>query len=202
MACSQKTFASELDAAASNEDVDVLRVALGTDGDAYAWLTEYSEATKTSWIVDWEIADPKRFVFHKKWRCQHSSINKTVGRNSTNCPAFVDVKIKKVTKHTKRNDTFLRRDVPLTALIKLNENHNHVLDSAHGLRLLKSTADTRATFFQYFRNGLGPAAALDFHRSKLANQENGVSLLANSFLQSTTRHCISLVQDLEKDQPQ
>ncbi|XP_049272631.1 uncharacterized protein LOC119397714 [Rhipicephalus sanguineus] len=180
MACSQETFASELDAAASNEDVDVLRVALGTDGDAYAWLTEYSEATKTSWIVDWEIADPKRFVFHKKWRCQHSSINKTVGRNSTNCPAFVDVKIKKVTKHTKRNDAFLRRDVPLTALIKLNENHNHVLDCAHGLHLLKSTADTRATFVQYFRNGLGPAAALDFHRSKLGNQENGARLLANS----------------------
>ncbi|KAH6945296.1 hypothetical protein HPB50_007758 [Hyalomma asiaticum] len=92
-------FASELDSASSTDDVDVLRVALNADGDAYAWLTEYSEATRTSWIVDSE-----------------------------------------------------------------------------------STSDTRATFMGYFQNGLGPAAALDYHRNKLANQENGASLLANSSL--------------------
>lgn len=52
----------ELDSKGSVDNVDVLRVALGTDGDAYAWLAQYSEETNTSWIVDWEIPNPTRYV--------------------------------------------------------------------------------------------------------------------------------------------
>lgn len=40
MACCQETFTSELDVAASTEDTDVLHIALGTNKDAYARLTE------------------------------------------------------------------------------------------------------------------------------------------------------------------
>ncbi|KAH9366838.1 hypothetical protein HPB48_022772 [Haemaphysalis longicornis] len=170
----------ELVSKGSVDNVDELRVAFETDGDAYAWLTQYSEATNTSWIVDWEIPNPTRFVFHKKWRCQHRSLNKTAGKHSTNCPAFVDIKIKKVTKATKRNDPFLNRPVPLTALIKLHEVHNHVLDCADGLRLLKPTSDTRAAFFRYFENDMTPAVAIAHHKEKLASQEERDTLLASS----------------------
>lgn len=119
-------------------------------------------------------------MFHKKWRCQHSSMNKTAGKHSTNCLAFVDIKIKKVTKATQRNDPFLNRPVPLTAVIKLHEVHNHGLNCADGLRLLRPTPDTRAAFFRYFQNDMTPAAALAHHKEKLASQEDGDSLLASS----------------------
>ncbi|KAG0413810.1 hypothetical protein HPB47_009022 [Ixodes persulcatus] len=92
-------------------------------------------------------------VFHQKWRCQHSSVGKTAGRHATNCPSFVDIKIKKINKNTKKNDAFLKKAVPLAAVIKLREDHNHNPGCADELRLLKSTADTRALFHGYFRVG-------------------------------------------------
>ncbi|KAM7281213.1 uncharacterized protein ISCGN_005764, partial [Ixodes scapularis] len=107
-------------------------------------------------------------VFHQKWRCQHSSVNKTAGHHATNCPAFVDIKIKKINKNTKKNDAFLKKAVPLAAVIKLREDHNHNLHCADGLRLLKSTADTRALFYEYFKDGLTPAEAMCLHQEKLA----------------------------------
>ncbi|EEC05080.1 hypothetical protein IscW_ISCW005117 [Ixodes scapularis] len=90
-------------------------------------------------------------VFHQKWRCQHSSVGKTAGRHATNCPAFVDITIKQINNNTKKNDAFLKKPVPLAAVIKLREDHNHNPDCADGLRLLKSTADTRALFHGYFK---------------------------------------------------
>lgn len=95
-----------------------------------------------------------RFVFYKKWRRQHSSLSKTVGKHFTNCLAFVDtkdIKMKKVTTATKRNDPFLNRPVPLTAVIKLHEVHSHGLDYADGLRLLKHISDTCTQFFRTFK---------------------------------------------------
>ncbi|XP_077563883.1 uncharacterized protein LOC144179383 [Haemaphysalis longicornis] len=58
------------------------------------------------------------------------------------CYAFVDVKIKKVTKATQQNDPFLNWPVSLTAVIRMHEVLNHGLDCADGLRLLKPTSDT------------------------------------------------------------
>jgi len=54
-----------------------------------------------------------RYVFRQDLLCQHSSKNKTksqgVTSRSTDCPAFVSVKIKHVNRHTRKNDSFLRR---------------------------------------------------------------------------------------------
>lgn len=129
-----------------------------------------------------EIFLSNRFVFHKKWKCQMSSRNKTAGRNCTNCVAFVDIKIKRVTKATQRSDPFLNRAIPLAAVVRLHEEHNHGLDCADGLRLLRSTPDTRAAFFDYFKSRMTPAGALSLHRENLGAQEDGGSLLANGAL--------------------
>ncbi|KAM7301395.1 uncharacterized protein ISCGN_016914 [Ixodes scapularis] len=172
-------FTCEVDTENCVENIDVLRVALSSDGDAYQWLESYRQATDTSWIVDWELPNPTRVVFHKKWRCQHSNLNKTVGSRSTDCPAFVDIKIKKVTKDTKKRDPFLKRVLPLPAVIRLREEHNHVLNCADGLRFLRSTPDTRACFYNYFKDGLTPAEAIALHAQKLAAQEHTAELLAS-----------------------
>ncbi|CAN8026041.1 unnamed protein product, partial [Ixodes persulcatus] len=102
-------------------------------------------------------------VFHERWRCQNSSLNKTAGRYSSSCPAFVDIKIKKVNRHTKKNDAFLKRPVPLAAVVRLREDHNHNLGCADGLRLLKCSPDTRAKFHAYFQVGK-PLFPLKFSR--------------------------------------
>ncbi|XP_037503722.1 uncharacterized protein LOC125756129 [Rhipicephalus sanguineus] len=180
---STRTFTCELDASPNcPSNVKCLRVDLCTDGDAHEWLASYSRTTNTTWIVDRETRNPKRMVFHKKWKCQHSSHNKTAGLNATNCPAFVDIKIKAVTKSTKRNDSFLKREHPLCAIVQLMEDHNHQLNCADGLRRLRSSSDTRSTFHSYFKDGLAPAEALHLHQQKLAVEDDGVEQLANGAL--------------------
>ncbi|KAM7307918.1 uncharacterized protein ISCGN_011554 [Ixodes scapularis] len=170
-------FQCELEGSENN--VTILRANLTSDGDAYEWITSYGNATNTSWIFDWRIADPQRMVFHQKWRCQQSSVGKTAGRHATNCPAFVDIKIKKINKNTKKNDAFLKKAVPLAAVIKLREDHSHNPGCADELRLLKSTADTRALFHGYFKNGLTPAEAMCRHQEKLAATNASMEHLAS-----------------------
>ncbi|XP_077550618.1 uncharacterized protein LOC144163768 [Haemaphysalis longicornis] len=85
-----------------------------------------------------------------------------------------------VTKATQQNDPFLNWPVSPTAVIKLHEVLNHGLDCADGLRLLKPTSDKSDAFFRYFQDDTTPAAALAPHKTKLARQEDGESLLASS----------------------
>lgn len=89
------------------------------------------------------------------------------------------IKIKRVTKATQRSDPFLNKAIPLAAVVRLHEEHNHGLDCADGLRLLRSTPDTRAAFFDNVKSRMTPAGALSLHRENLGAQEDGGSLLAN-----------------------
>ncbi|KAM7313231.1 uncharacterized protein ISCGN_003109 [Ixodes scapularis] len=175
-------FECEADHEHSTENVSVLRVNLSTDGDAHEWLASYSNSTNTSWIVDWRSANARRMVFHQKWVCHRSSRHKTTGRHSTGCPAFVDIKVKKVSRDTKRHDPFLKRATPLAAVVKLGQHHNHSLDDAEAKRLLRSTPDTRALFLGYFRDGLTVAKAVALHREKLSAEDNALERLASNAL--------------------
>ncbi|KAM7283127.1 hypothetical protein ISCGN_000275 [Ixodes scapularis] len=124
--------------------------------------------------------DFNRMVFHKIWKCQHSARNKTAGRHCTDCCATVDIKIKKVSPGTQKNDKFLVRDVPLAGVIKLSENHDHQLKRAGGLRLLRSTLEAREIFFDdQFNDGLTVAEAMTLHARKLTLQDDGPQQLAN-----------------------
>ncbi|XP_077486825.1 uncharacterized protein LOC144098184 [Amblyomma americanum] len=179
MAASSLPFECELDIDNCVENVSCFRVALNTDGDAYEWLTSYGVATRTTWIVDWEVAKPKRIAFHKKWKCQHSNRNKITGQTAPNCPAFVDIKIKNITRDTRKRDPFLKRDTPLRAIVKVRDDHNHALDCADALRLLRTTADTRAVFHSYFHDGLTPAQAIAMHQQKLEAEDDAAEKLAS-----------------------
>lgn len=64
-------------------------------------------------------------------------------------------------------------------MVKQHEQHNHSLDCADGLR---STPETRATFFDHFESHMSPAVALDLHRRKLGAQADGETVLANGAL--------------------
>jgi len=98
-----------------------------------------------------------RSVCRQKWKCQHSTRNKSFAEDrskSTDCKAFVDIKIKKISYSTKRKDSFLRLDPPLAAIIKLNLQHNHNQTSADALKFLKPTHDVKEIFEDYFNQGM------------------------------------------------
>lgn len=126
-------------------------------------------------------------AFHKIWRCQHHTKNKKSGPRNAKCMAKVDVKIKLVTFNTKHRDKYLQREVPLSAVIRIDDRHSHSTDSADALRLLRGTRSTRQTFLRYFSEGMTPSEARRLHESKLSMEDDGPAKLANAALNPPQR---------------
>ncbi|KAH8028364.1 hypothetical protein HPB51_016187 [Rhipicephalus microplus] len=101
--------------------------------------------------------------------------------------AKVDVKIKLATFDTKRRDKYLQREVPLSAVIRIDDRHSHSTDSADALRLLRGTRSTRQTFLRYFSEGMTPSEARRLHESKLSMEDDGPAKLANAALNPPQR---------------
>lgn len=128
-----------------------------------------------------------RMVFHKILRCQLNGRNKTSTKRNTKCPATLDIKIKKLNEATKRNDKFLRRPVPLVAVIKLVKEHNHNTGSAEALKMLRTTPETREAFHAYFESGKTPAKAMEELEKLPSGQVNSPLLLANGAVNPAAR---------------
>ncbi|XP_037579451.2 uncharacterized protein LOC119462177 isoform X1 [Dermacentor silvarum] len=171
----------------STPEIKVLRCNLNNATEAEQWMRSYSAETNTSWIVDYVVTKCARMVFRKVWRCQHHHRNKMTARRTTDCPAKIDIKIKKVNPNTQKNDEYLRRSTPLPAVIKLAAAHNHSTVCADSLKLLRASPETRATFEAYFEAGFTPAAAIRHHEEALALEDNSHILLANSMLNPQQR---------------
>ncbi|XP_065292052.1 uncharacterized protein [Dermacentor albipictus] len=167
------------DIAASTSDTRVLRMNIADPASAEEWMRQYKAATNTSWIMKYKQTNCTKMVYHKVWHCQHSKRNKTAAGRNTDCQARVDIKIKKVNKDTKKNDEFLRKAVPLPAVVKLRERHNHSTESADALRLLRASPETRSAFSEYFEEGMTPAEAIQHHEQLLSAKPDGPFLLAN-----------------------
>lgn len=110
------------------------------------------------------------------------------------CPMTIDIKIKKINKDTIKNDKeFLKRPVPLPAVITIRNAHNHPTRNNHeALRNLRPTSETVEKFIEYFNDGMGPAEAVRFHESKLRLEEDSTIKLANSSINPTSRQVIHL----------
>ncbi|XP_042142631.1 uncharacterized protein LOC8033024 [Ixodes scapularis] len=166
-----------------SSEVEILRANLSDDVAAGQWVEDYGLRTNTSWIVDFIKSTYRcqRMVFHKTWRCSQRKRSKVRGNPGADCPAKIDIKIKKITKNTKKTDPLLRGDMPLPAVIKLihQEGHTHSTDPADAPRRLRPLTETKRTFQDYFHNGMCPAEAIRLHESKLLVQEGGYALLAN-----------------------
>nr|CAD7460604.1 unnamed protein product [Timema tahoe] len=125
-------------------------------------------------------------VLKKSWSCQHSKKNKTelgeekyyTGRN-TCCKAKIQIKIKKVNRNTKKNDHFLRREVPLPAVITICSDHNHSTECVDALRLLRPTDEAKQRYMGYFDSGMSPSEARQLHRSKILVGDEPYITLAN-----------------------
>ncbi|KAH8027398.1 hypothetical protein HPB51_005226 [Rhipicephalus microplus] len=120
----------------STEHESVFRANLADEDAVNEWMEAYSVRTNTSGIV-WRVQSVgERKAFHKIWRCQHHTKNKKSGPRNAKRMAKVDVKIKLVTFNTKHRDKYLQREVPLSAVIRIDDRHSHSINSADALRLL------------------------------------------------------------------
>lgn len=84
-------------------------------------------------------------VCHKVWRCHLHDHNKVVKKQNTGCVGLTDIKVKKVNIDTKKNDTFLRQDMPPFAVMKLCLQDNYASQSAAALRLLRCSCGVLAS---------------------------------------------------------
>lgn len=97
----------------------VIRTKINTDSEipeqVKKWITSFSEATHTNWIVERENSNPKRFLYKKMYTCQHSIKNKNkssseqhIRKRNLQCTANITILVKKTTKGTIQNDPMLK----------------------------------------------------------------------------------------------
>lgn len=163
------------DVSASDQDLRVLRASFDNAVDAEAWMKKYSAESRTSWILSSALRGGTRMVYHKRWVCHLSHRNKSrpTSLEKPACPAQLSIKIKKVNRNTKRNDTFLRLDPPLPAVIRLISQHNHRIECADAPMSTRPTPETRLKFEGYFELGMNPSEAKRHNERLLLAGGNG-----------------------------
>ncbi|KAH7986914.1 hypothetical protein HPB49_026056 [Dermacentor silvarum] len=79
--------------------------------------------------------------------------------------------------------------ISITTTKLLHLQHNHPIESAAALRLLRCNDETKALFEEYFSAGLTPAEAIRLHESTLSVEGDAASLvrLASGALNPTKR---------------
>ncbi|GFY70884.1 uncharacterized protein LOC108736369 isoform X1 [Trichonephila inaurata madagascariensis] len=120
----------------STPEMIVLRINLKNE-EAENFKNHYSAVSNTKWIVYGCTPNPQRFVFSKTWICQHSKRHKQNANRTADCKAKLSIVIKKITKGTKKNDKYLKYDMPLVGEVKISLLHSHNTTSAETLRMLR-----------------------------------------------------------------
>ncbi|KAE8742232.1 hypothetical protein FOCC_FOCC012247, partial [Frankliniella occidentalis] len=97
-----------------------------------------------------------------------SSKNKKDGsQRNRKRPFMVDILIKKLTKNTRKNDSYLKKPTPLQGKITITGQHNHQTDNFQALKFLRIAPETKEQFLEYFSNGYSVANALLAHEAQL-----------------------------------
>lgn len=129
------------------------------------------------------LPSSSRLVYRKSFCCNFSSKNKTLkegeGRRNFNCQAKLDIKIKMVTKDTKKKDKMLRGTLPLQGVITVSKVHSHNIRTFSALRCMRAGSDLQQTFFTYFSEGSSPAQALLRHSDEIRCEEGGEEKLGD-----------------------
>jgi hypothetical protein len=77
---------------------------------------------------------------------------KSDSKKSCNCPATVSLRIKKDNKDVRYRDKYARQG--LLGVITIDNQHNHLLNSAEALRWRKRNDQTKEQFLDYFSSGM------------------------------------------------
>ncbi|KAF4520715.1 hypothetical protein B566_EDAN004834 [Ephemera danica] len=160
----------------------IIRCSMESAEEVPAWVKKLGEKNACGFIVA-EEKPSERLLYRKYWICQHNQKNKVANsKRCTKCPLSLNIKIKKINRHTKRNDKFLCLDPPLPCIVTITGKHNHSTESADAMRCLRSGDDLQEMFLDYYNNGMTASEAMVFHKNKI-RRENGDrahAMLANS----------------------
>ncbi|GFT96903.1 SWIM-type domain-containing protein [Trichonephila clavipes] len=154
----------------------VLRINLENEEEAENFKNRYSVVSNTNWIFYGCTPNPQRFVFSKIWICHNSKQHKRNARRNAVCIAKLSIVIKKITKGTKKNDKYLKYDIPLVGEVKISLLHSHNT-SAETLKMLRVNDEVCQQFYQYFSDGKSPIEAIRFHENKFLLEDNFMGLI-------------------------
>jgi len=79
----------------------------------------------------------------------------------------IDILVKKVTRNTQKNESYLKKSPPLQGKITITGQHSHQTDNYKALNLLRISEETKEIFNEYFNNGYSVANALHAHEAQL-----------------------------------
>ncbi|XP_059489178.1 uncharacterized protein LOC132204967 isoform X1 [Neocloeon triangulifer] len=163
-----------------SENSTVLRANLSSVDEIDEWVKEFSKISRSCWIVEYCYEEMERYHTHKRFHCHLSKLNKKVdSKRTTNCKVTLDIKIKLITRDTKKKDKYLRPDkhgIVRQAVIKFEGVHNHHILSADTLRLNRVDPSTAALFDKYFDDGSTAAQARKRHEDLLISNDDFVNL--------------------------
>lgn len=136
---------------------------------AKQWITKFSKFTSTNWIVRTSYPHIQRMLFRKLYFCQRSQFNKKkeleVCKRNLGCKAKIDFKVRIMTRHTEKKDPLRKLGCNLSIFIQFVHSHN--LFDSESLSYLKTYSGVDSTFCKYFREGMGPVVAKNFHNLTL-----------------------------------
>lgn len=157
------------------------------------FIQKFSTFSNTNWIVRSTYPNLKRLAFRKLFVCQHSSFNKKIAgeRNRMRaraCKASIDIKAKKINRHTCRYDENLKEGYNVTIIVQFH--HSHLVNVAEAFSYLRSDSETNAAFYQYFESGMSAASAITFHEMVILEKYGKESAfqLANAQLNPSENH--------------
>jgi hypothetical protein len=130
------------------------------------------------------VVDCYRYAYRNIWKSSLSEKNKTAdSKRNKHCPAILEIKIKLITKDTRKKDPLIgRNDPPLPGIITLIGLHNHKLDRSDAMKFLRGGEELKKTFISYFNDGHPPHVARALHYEKLRQMKDGPKLVADAHL--------------------
>jgi hypothetical protein len=160
--CVEKYLPSNLDykIVESNDNRVIVRTTFSTPEESHEWITNFglkSDAQYTS------RGKNESKIFSKTYFCKRSNKDKKIvptdqqynslKHAATDCRHKVTLRIKVITKDTKKKDKLLRRDNPLVGEAMFLHGHNHLCGNAEMLSFLKPTPEVREMVEERFAEG-------------------------------------------------
>ncbi|KAE8741294.1 hypothetical protein FOCC_FOCC013182 [Frankliniella occidentalis] len=163
-----------------DKDEETYRVSFTTEDEAKEWLNGYQKKTKTHWIVDKTFPEKERYAYRHIFMCNLSKRNKTPeGLRNQGCKAKLEIKIKLITKDTKKKDAYIgKNDPPLPGIVTISNKHNHHIDVGDAMQYLRGDKELRNIFEEYFAD-MTPGQAMRLHEEKISVQDDGEILKAD-----------------------
>lgn len=146
-----------------------VRVSLASADDVKNWVGDFGASLHCNFILT-DSRKRKNVQLFRRYSCHLSKFNKqqrvserssapNLRHRNYDCKAAISFSI-----YT-GNDYALIKNLP--AKVEIGWDHNHNVDNAHYLSLLRPLKETKQRFLNYFDNGMTPAEATKAHQESL-----------------------------------